>query len=457
MPDLLLTHGYFLREDPKELQIMKPYPPLGLLYICSHLRAQGFGVDVFDSTFSTREELFRHLRSERPRILGVYANLMTRKNVVEILKVAREANWRTIVGGPEPGAYAMEYLQAGAEFVVMGEGELTLQELLTALGSSTPEGATRVAGLAFLDEKGEMRTTGARAQIANLDAQPWPARHAIDVHKYVETWRSAHGQGSVSFITARGCPFKCRWCSHQVFGQTHRRRSPKLVVDEVEWLLHTYSPEMVWVADDVFTIHHGWIREYAGEMKRRGLKIPFECITRADRFNDEMADLLAELGCFRIWIGSESGSQRILDAMDRGVRVEQVQRATELCRSRGIQSGMFLMWGYEGEEMSDIEATVEHVKKSRPDVFFTTVAYPIKGTPYFKQVQDRVIQIAPWTKTSDREMDVAGRRSREFYQHADRLLRDEVALANNPADGSLAQQIDATRRSMQALDKLEVR
>jgi anaerobic magnesium-protoporphyrin IX monomethyl ester cyclase len=266
MPDLLLTHGYFLREDPKELQIMKPYPPLGLLYICSHLRAQGFGVEVFDSTFSTREELFRHLRTERPGILGVYANLMTRKNVVEILKVAREANWRTVVGGPEPGAYAMEYLQAGAEFVVMGEGELTLQELLPALLSNTPEKATQIGGLAFLDEKGEMHHTGPRAQISNLDAQPWPAREAIDVHQYVKTWRNAHGQGSVSFITARGCPFKCRWCSHQVFGQTHRRRSPKLVVDEVEWLLETYAPDMVWVADDVFTIHHGWIREYAAEM-----------------------------------------------------------------------------------------------------------------------------------------------------------------------------------------------
>jgi radical SAM superfamily enzyme YgiQ (UPF0313 family) len=458
MADLLLTHGYFLYEDPKELQIMKPYPPLGLLYICSHLREKGFDVEVFDSTFSSREELFQHLRSKQPGVLGIYANLMTRKNVVEILRMAREANWRTVVGGPEPGAYVLEYLEAGADFVVMGEGEITLQELLTALMANAPERAMDIPGLAFLDEKGALRQSAPRTQIGDLDAQPWPARDAIDVPRYVQTWRTAHGRGSVSFITARGCPFKCRWCSHQVFGQTHRRRSPKLVVDEVEWLLNRYTPEMVWVADDVFTIHHGWIREYAAEMKRRGLKIPFECITRADRFNPEMADLLAGLGCFRIWIGSESGSQRILDAMQRGVRIEQVQEATELCRSRGIESGMFLMWGYEGEELSDIEATVEHVKRSRPDIFFTTVAYPIKGTPYFKEVNDRVVQLRPWSQTSDRELDVSGRRSREYYQFADQLLRDEVALAKGLGnDPELRRRIESSRHALQALSGGELR
>ena len=115
MAELLLAHGYFLYEDPKELQIMKPYAPLGILYLCSHLRQQGFDVDVFDTTFSSREALFQHLRSEKPSVLGIYANLMTRKNVVETLKVAREAGWKTIVGGPEPGAYALEYLQGTLE------------------------------------------------------------------------------------------------------------------------------------------------------------------------------------------------------------------------------------------------------------------------------------------------------------------------------------------------------
>jgi radical SAM superfamily enzyme YgiQ (UPF0313 family) len=210
---------------------------------------------------------------------------------------------------------------------------------------------------------------------------------------------------------------------------THRRRKPLAVVDEVEWLLSTYHPDMVWIADDVFTIHHGWLRQYTTEMRRRGLRIPFECISRADRLNDEAVDLLAELGCFRVWIGSESGSQRILDSMERGVTIEQVQSAVSSCKTRGIQTGMFLMWGYEGEEMQDVEATIQHVKRSDPDIFFTTIAYPIKGTPYYKSVADSLVQLKPWGETSDREIVMRGRRPTQFYELADRLLRDEVHLA----------------------------
>lgn len=456
MAELLLTHGYFLFEDLKELQIMKPYPPLGILYLCSHLRQKGFDVDVFDTTFSTRDLLFRHLASEKPSVLGVYANLMTRTNVVDILREARRAGWRTVVGGPEPGAYAREYLESGADFVVFGEGEITMEELLGAIRQGGTDSYLKVPGIAFLDDRGMLHQTPPRAQITNLDAQPWPARHAIDVKRYVQTWRNAHGQGSVSFITARGCPYKCRWCSHQVYGQTHRRRNPSLVADEVESLLNEYSPDMAWVADDVFTIHHGWIREYAAEMRLRGLRIPFECISRADRLNAEIVDLLAELGCFRIWIGSESGSQRILDAMERGVQVEQVYRAVELSRSRGIQSGMFLMWGYEGEKLQDIEATIAHVKRSNPDIFFTTVAYPIKGTPHYHQVADRLVQLKPWAQSSDRELIVKGRHSRKFYEFADHLLRDEVALArlrsktqsDSQAEADLQLRIRAARTAM---------
>lgn len=451
MSDLLLTHGYFLYEDPKELQILKPYVPLGILYICSHLRKKGFEVEVFDTTFSSMDALTRHLQSHTPSILGIYANLMTRKKVIEILAIARQNGWKTVVGGPEPGAYIREYLKAGADVVVLGEGEVTMEELLPALGANSLSCLEKVPGIAFLDESGGLFQTSLRAQITDIDGQPWPARDAVDVQRYIETWRKAHGKGSLSFITARGCPYHCRWCSHQVFGKTHRRRKPVGVVNEVEWLVHTYQPDMLWIADDVFTIHHGWLREYAAEMRRRGLRIPFECISRADRLNTEVADLLAELGCFRLWIGSESGSQKILDAMERGVTVEQVQAGVRLCRSRGIQSGMFLMWGYEGEELEDIEATIEHVKQSDPDIFFTTVAYPIKGTPYHSQVSTSLVQLKAWSQSSDRDLSLLGRRSSEFYKCADRLLQNEVQLARIQRTGADAALQNELRLEVTAL------
>lgn len=426
--DILLTHGYFLYEDPKELQIMKPYPPLGILYICAHLRSKGLSVEVFDSTFSSRQQLFDLLQQGPPSVVGIYANLMTRSNVLEILRVAKDAGWKTVVGGPEPSAYIDEYLEAGADVIVIGEGELTLEELVPVLPSHSAEALRKVNGIAFRTAEGTVVRTPPRDQIRDIDAQPWPARESIDLTRYLGVWREHHGMGSVSLITARGCPYHCRWCSHEVFGKTHRRRKPSSVADELEWLMNRYQPEMAWMADDVFTIHHGWFFQYAAELKRRGLKLPFECISRADRLTRQVIETLAEIGCFRVWIGSESGSQRILDAMERGVTVEQVQSAVDRCKSYGIQTGMFLMWGYEGEELVDIEATVQHVKSTNPDVFFTTVAYPIKGTPYFAEVGSRAEGLKPWMMGSDREVRIRGRRSSRFYGFADQLLRTEVEL-----------------------------
>jgi anaerobic magnesium-protoporphyrin IX monomethyl ester cyclase len=426
--DLLLTHGYFLQEDPKEHQIMKPYAPLGLLYLSSYLKSKGYAVEVFDTTFRSREELFSLLESATPAVLGIYANLMTRRNVVAILRRAKASGWQVILGGPEPANYLSEYLDAGADAIVTGEGELTLEEVLQARRRGRLHDLEKIGGLTFRAASGAIHQSPPRALIRNLDAQPWPDREAIDLRQYVETWKTHHGSGSVSLITARGCAYHCRWCSHSVYGKTHRRRRPEAVVDEIECLRHRYQPDMLWIADDVFTIHHSWLFRYAEEMKRRRLSLQFECITRADRVNEKVADALAELQCFRVWIGSESGSQRILDAMDRGVTVDEVRAAVRLCQERSIQAGMFLMWGYAGEELPDIEATIEHVKQSNPDIFLTTVAYPIKGTDYFQDAASAVVASEDWESSSDRDSRIRGRHSRRYYQFADQLLKNEVAL-----------------------------
>jgi len=460
--DLLLTHGYFLADDPKELAIMKPYAPLGLLYLSSHLRSRGFDVEIYDSTFGSRHELFELIERERPRTVGIYGNLMTRANVLAIARGARENGCRVVVGGPEPANYAAEYLDAGADAIVNGEGEVSLEGLLRAFASGGDLG--NVPGIQYRARSangrgggsgneggrkaGAVVRTEAAPLIANLDAQPWPDRERIDLSKYIDAWRSHHGRGSVSVITARGCPYHCRWCSHSVYGKTHRRRSPASVAEEIAWIRDRYQPEMLWIADDVFTIHPGWIMQFAREMNRRDLRIPFECITRADRMNREIAATLAGLGCFRVWVGSESGSQKILDAMQRGVRVGQVRDAVGALHEHGIEAGMFLMWGYEGEDLADIEATVGHVKACRPDVFLTTVSYPIKGTPYYDDVASRLVRIGEWGASTDREVQIAGRHSRRYYHFADRLLKSEMA-------GSIPE-ADAARRGLrETFDEVE--
>jgi anaerobic magnesium-protoporphyrin IX monomethyl ester cyclase len=447
--NLLLTHAYFLFEDPKEQQIMKPYAPLGLLYLSSHLRTQGFSVEIYDSTFGSKTELFDLLRNTPPSVVGIYANLMTRINALEIIGFAHEFGWTVVVGGPEPANYPDQYLDAGADVVIVGEGELALESLLRFhVDRSAWPG---IGGLIYRTGDRQLVRTPSGSLIKNLDAQPWPDRERIDMQRYLDTWRKFHEKGSVSLITARGCPYRCNWCSHSVYGMTHRRRSPHAVVDEVEWILERYSPDMLWLADDVFTIHHGWLFEFAREMARRQLSVPFECITRADRMNERVAETLAELRCFRVWIGSESGSQRILDAMERGVTVEQVRSAVNLCKSYGIETGMFLMWGYDGEEIEDIEKTVEHAKACQPDVCFTTVSYPIKGTPYYERLSSRLVRLGPWGKTTDRDIRIEGRHSRRFYQYADELLKSELSKTPDPVRTHAAREgLRVTRNEVEA-------
>jgi radical SAM superfamily enzyme YgiQ (UPF0313 family) len=320
VPDIVLTHGYFLWEDANEREIMKPYPPLGLLYLSAYLKRAGFAVEVLDTTFSDRSAVLDRLDVEPGGVLGVYTNLMTRANVVWLMDAARQRGWTVVVGGPESANYPEEYLAHGAHAVVVGEGEETLAELLPALRDDGPHRLGAVAGVVFHDEDGRVVRNPGRPQISDLDSLPWPDREAIDIGRYVDVWRTHHGMGSVNLITARGCPYKCNWCSHATFGHSHRRRDPVDCADELQYIVERYAPEQVWYADDVFSISHKWLFDYAAELRRRNLRIPFETISRADRMQKpEVLTTLAEMGCYRIWIGSESGSQRILDAMQRGV------------------------------------------------------------------------------------------------------------------------------------------
>ena len=424
--DLLLAHGYFIDEDPKERQVMRPHPPLGLLYLSSHLKAKGFDVGVFDGTFQRGEAFMETLLRERPSVVGFSCNLMTKRRVLGLMREARAQGARVVVGGPDPPHYAEEYLDCGADAVVLGEGERTMEELLRRLLEQG--GMADVQGIVYRDGDGHVVRTPPRPLIEDLDGQPFPDRAAADIPQYLRAWRAAHGFGSVSLICARGCPYTCAWCSRSVFGETHRRRSPQNVAEEVAGIVQDYRPDALWYADDVFTIQHRWLFDYAKIMEQKGLHVPFECISRADRLNEAVVRTLAEMGCQRLWIGSESGSQRVLDAMDRRVKVGQVREMTHLLRRYGIQTGMFLMLGYEEEEMADLEATVDHLKAASPDLFLTTVAYPIKGTPYYDRVRDRVVARGAWAERTDRDLEVAGRRSRRFYSFAARWMAGEVAV-----------------------------
>ncbi|HYE85955.1 MAG TPA: radical SAM protein [Vicinamibacterales bacterium] len=440
--DILLAHGYFLALDEAEQRVMRPHPPLGLLYLSSHLKQRGFDVGVFDSTFSTIEQYVEALDRHKPPVVGIAVNLMTKRNALRMMAIAKRKGARVVIGGPDPPHHAECYLEAGADVVVIGEGEETVDELL-----SSGDDLSAINGIVFRAADGSIVRTPPRALLPELDAQPPPDRDAIDLPAYLEAWRERHGTGTVSLITARGCPYTCTWCSRSVFGETHRRRSVVNVADEVEAIVDRYHPERLWYADDVFAIHKTWTVNYARELERRHIRLPFECISRAERIDDDVAAALASLGCFRVWIGSESGSQRVLDAMKRKVTVDQVRESSQRLRRHGIQVGMFIMLGYDGENMTDLQDTVQHLKRTSPDVFLTTVSYPIKGTPYYDQVADR-LRPQPWTDHTDRDLVVRGRPVRTYYDFARRWMTAEVARDQHWRDGRYA---SAARSASSAL------
>lgn len=428
---ILLTHGYFLHEDPKEKEIMKPYPPLGLLYISAWLEQHGFDNDVFDSTFSDFETLKITLLENTPDVIGIYTNLMTKLNVLRIIQFIKASNLKTkiVLGGPEVRNHKENFLKHGADVIVFGEGEETMLELVKCFAEG--KDIHSVNGIAYIKPTGEVVVNAERELKKEIDLLPLPNRKKIDLNKYFTTWKNAHGQSVISMSSMRGCPYDCKWCSRAVYGQSYRRRSPAALVSEMKWLSEQYSFDMIWFVDDVFTINYPWLREFVAELKKAGVKIPYEIITRADRMNREIIELLKESGCYRVWIGAESGSQKIIDAMSRRVKVEQVRDMINLAKEYGLQAGTFIMLGYPGETQDDIAETLHHLKVSDPDHFTLTVAYPIKGTPLYTETEDRFIEQLPWETSTDRDIDFKRTYPRRFYQYAIRWVNNEVSLHKN--------------------------
>lgn len=427
---ILLTHGYFLSEDPKEQEIMRPYVPLGILYISAFLEKNGFNNHVFDSTFSSFERWKKYMLDEKPDAVGIYVNLMTKLNVLKMIKWIRSvlelSHTKIILGGPEVTHHAENFLKAGADFIVTGEGEQTMFELMKELDSGG-KNFSSIHGIAFLNG-GNYFKTPERTLSKGIDELPPPARNKVNLQLYFDAWKNKHGMSAISVSTMRGCPYTCKWCSRAVYGLSYRRRNPVLVADELEFIIKTYDADSIWFVDDVFTISHKWMKEFTGEIEKRKLNIKYECITRADRMNEEVIQLLKRSGCFRVWIGAESGSQKIIDAMDRRVKVEQVREMIQLARKHDIEAGTFIMLGYPGETQSDIEETLHHLKLSDPDQYTITVAYPIKGTPLYQEVESRFTEQPDWNNSTDRQIDFKRTYSRKYYDYAVRWIYNEMAV-----------------------------
>ncbi len=437
---ILLAHGYFLEEDEREKLIMKPYVPLGILYISAYLEKFGFENFIFDSTFSSFGKFKVCLKSELPDVIGIYTNLVTKLNVLRMIKFIRAdkqlSKMKIILGGPEVRNHSSEFLLHGADALVIGEGEETMLQLVKAYAAGE-NNLAHIKGVAFITAEKEIITNEDQQLLKSLEELPFPNRKKIDLQKYFDAWKNAHGSSTLSLSTMRGCPYTCKWCSRAVYGGTYRRRSPRLVVKEIVQLQSEYIFDHIWFVDDVFTISHKWLKEFAEEIESGKVKVSYETITRADRLNEEVIDLLVKSGCFRVWIGAESGSQNVIDAMDRRVDVIQVREMIKLARKKGLEAGTFIMLGYPGETQSDIRETIRHLNESAPDYFTITLAYPIKGTPLYAETEKKFIDPKRWEISTDRDIDFKRTYSRRYYDFALRWVHNEVAFKKNLRNGKM--------------------
>ena len=433
---VLLGQSYFLRFDPKLFAAMQPYPPLGTLYAASYLRIQGYEVSLFDAMLAESEDEWqRALERSRPTVAVLYEDnfnylskmclLRMRQAAFTMLGMARARGCITIAAGSDATDHAQEYMTAGADYVLLGEGEETLSELLERVlrGSDTP--LESIQGLAF-QRDGQVVENPRRPDIKDLDALPFPAWDLVDIPRYQQVWHERHGLYSMNVATSRGCPYHCNWCAKPIWGQRYHVRSPENVAAEVAWLKRTYKPDHIWFADDIFGLKPGWVEQFADEVERLDARVPFKSLQRVDLIlKGDTASALARAGAQRVWVGAESGSQKILDAMEKGTQVEHIYEATRRLHSVGIEVGFFLQFGYPGETREDVERTLQMVRDCRPDDIGMSVSYPLPGTRFFAAVQHELGSKQNWLDSDDLAMLYRGPFSTAFYRMLHRVLHRE--------------------------------
>jgi len=433
--DVLFGQAYYLRFDPKLWAAQQPYAPLGALYAAAIVREHGYEVAMFDAMLAaSAAEWAAALDRHRPRFAVIYEDnfnyltkmclLRMRQAALTMIDEARARGITTIVAGSDATDHPQVYLARGADVVIIGEGEMTLTEALDALarrGGSLES----VAGVCTRSGAGLPLRTRPRDVIRNLDTLPLPAWDLIDVERYRRIWLRRHGTFSMNLVTTRGCPYHCNWCAKPLYGQRYSVRSPERVVDEMVWLKNTYRPDHLWVADDIFGLKPGWIVRFAELVTARDAAIPFKCLLRADQVTPEVAGALRAANCRTVWLGAESGSQRILDAMEKGIACAQIHEATRRLHASGIDVGFFLQFGYPGETRADVEQTLQMVRDCRPDDIGISVSYPLPGTRFYERVKDQLGLKQNWVDSDDLATMYRATYVPEFYRALHALVHNE--------------------------------
>lgn len=444
MIDVLLTHSYHLYYDRKQVRKMQPYPPLGTLYAAALLREKGYSVALFDSMLESPAPGFSDaVARTQPRVVAIYEdnfNFLSkmclnrmRQIAFDMIDTARASGATVVVNGSDATDHCADYLARGVSYILLGEAEWTLLDLVHALVGRSGHDAGEIPGLAYTERSGSqiVRTT-ARTTMKGLDLLPFPARDLVDIGRYKTAWEEAHGFFALNLVASRGCPYKCNWCAKPIYGNSFNVRSPECVATEMLDLRDRFGADYLWFADDLFGIREEWVQELAGHVEQKKAVVPFKMQSRVDLIQEDTVRALQRAGCAEVWMGVESGSQKILDAMDKGTRVSQIESANERLKSSGIRSCYFLQFGYPGETWNDIEETIRLVRENRPDDIGVSISYPLPGTVFYERVHEQLGRQTHWEDSEDLSMMFKGAYRSELYRALHDALHAEVESWGRP-------------------------
>jgi anaerobic magnesium-protoporphyrin IX monomethyl ester cyclase len=429
---ILVTHSYHLRLDPKQWKLGQPYAPLGTLYAAALMREHGYKVKLHDSMFQESLKSYEAaIDSHDSSIVVLFEdgfNYLTkmcltnmREAAFEMIAIAKSKNCKVIVSGPDATDRFEEYLHAGADFILLGEAEQTLVELIHMIHDDSND-FTSVKGLAFKTNDAIIKTLK-RPVMKDLDSLPLPAWDLVDFEPYQKMWLKHAGYFSVNIGTTRGCPFKCNWCAKPVYGNRYNARSPKSVIDEIMFLKILVKFDHIWFCDDIFGLKPGWVNEFAELTEKHQLKLRFKIQSRADLLvQEKYVHDLARAGCHDVWMGAESGSQRILDAMDKGIAVTQIKQATSLLKTHNVRPCFFIQFGYLGETKKDIALTIKMINELLPSEIGISVSYPLPGTGFYEKVKSEMKEKTNWTDSDELALMFRNTYQPAFYKQLHRYV-----------------------------------
>jgi len=469
MLNIQVAHSYYLKYDSKQWERGKPYPPLATIQVAAFLRRMGHRVTLFDAMLAEGVEAYEQsLPLHHPEVLVVYEdnfNFLTkmclsrmREAACRMIALGRGCGARVIVAGSDASDHPEAFLAAGADVVLSGEGIAALAQLIDRLNRNPDrdvrDWAGGVPGVSFLED-GQLQTIRIGVQPPDAQLTGQPAWDLVDIERYRAMWRERHGYFSLNMNASRGCPFHCNWCAKPIWGNHFRRRGAFLVAEEMSHLKHAFHPDHVWFADDIFGFHADWVDEFAEHLLGNDGRVPFTIQTRADLVTERMAAALERAGCAEAWIGAESGSQQVLDRMDKGTRVAKLIEARKRLGSHGIRVGFFIQLGYLGEQLSDLLATRELVALAAPDDIGVSVSYPLPGTRFYEQVKTQLGAKDHWRDSGDLAMMFRGTYDSAFYRSVRDLLHEQVVLQQTGAPESSEPRRLALEARWQALIESE--